>query len=37
VQLQWRHRWLDDAIRRSPIVATGSLDSGHVALTYEFK
>lgn len=37
VQLQWRHRWLDDAIRRSPIVTTGSLDSGHVALTYEFR
>lgn len=37
VQLQWRHRWLDGAIRDSPIVGTGSLDSGHVALTYEFK
>jgi outer membrane protein len=37
VQLQWRHRWLDSAIRNSPIVGTGSLDSGHVALTYEFK
>lgn len=37
VQLQWRHRWLDDSIRNSPIVANGSLDSGHVALTYAFK
>jgi outer membrane protein len=37
VQLQWRHRWLDSAIRNSPIVGTDSLDSGHVALTYEFK
>ncbi len=37
VQLQWRHRWLDGAIRDSPIVGTGSLDSGHVALTYEFR
>jgi outer membrane protein len=37
VQLQWRHRWLDSAIRNSPIVGTGSLDSGHIALTYEFK
>jgi hypothetical protein len=37
VQLQWRRRWLDDSIRDSPIVDSGSLDSGHVALTYEFK
>ena len=37
VQLQWRHRWLDDAIRSSPIVGARGLDSGHLALTYEFK
>jgi outer membrane protein len=37
LQLQWRHRWLDNAITRSPIVNAGSQDSGHVALTYEFK
>ena len=37
VQLQWRHRWLDGAIRRSPVVGTDSIDSGHVAVTYAFK
>jgi MipA family protein len=36
-QLQWRHRWLDDAIRSSPIVGARGLHSGHVALTYTFK
>jgi outer membrane protein len=37
LQFQWRHRWLDSAITRSPIVNASSQDSGHVALTYEFK
>lgn len=37
LQLQWRHRWLGDAIGRSPIVGTRSLDSGHAALTYTFR
>jgi outer membrane protein len=37
LQFQWRHRWLDSAISSSPIVNTRSLDSGHVAVTYEFK
>lgn len=37
LQFQWRHRWLDSAISSSPIVGTRSLDSGHVAVTYEFK
>jgi outer membrane protein len=37
LQFQWRHRWFDDAITGSPIVNERGLDSGHVALTYEFK
>lgn len=37
LQLQWRHRWLDGAIGDSPIVGTRSLDSGHVAVSYELK
>jgi len=37
LQFQWRHRWLDSAISSSPIVNTRSVDSGHVAVTYEFK
>lgn len=37
VQLQWRHRWLDSAIADSPIVGARSYDSGHVAITYEFR
>lgn len=37
LQLQWRHRWLDDAISDSPIVSARSQDSGHVAVTYEFR
>lgn len=37
LQFQWRHRWLGDAIGDSPIVRSRSQDSGHFALTYEFK
>jgi len=37
LQLQWRHRWLDGAIGRSPIVDRRSQHSGHLALTYEFR
>jgi outer membrane protein len=37
LQFQWRHRWLDGAISRSPIVNARSQDSGHLALTYEFR
>lgn len=37
LQAQWRHRWLDDAIGDSPIVSARSQDSGHVAVTYEFR
>ena len=37
LQFQWRHRWFDNAITASPIVNARGLDSGHVALTYEFK
>ena len=37
LQFQWRHRWFDSAITASPIVNARGLDSGHLALTYEFK
>lgn len=37
LQLTWRHRWLDSAITRSPIVGTASQESGHIGLTYTLK
>jgi outer membrane protein len=32
-----RHRWLDDAITRSPIVKAGGENAGFVALSYRFQ
>ena len=37
LQFQWRHRWFDKAITASPIVNERGLDSGHLAVTYEFR
>ena len=36
LNLQWRRRWLDSAIRKSPLVDAGRQDTGFVALTYSF-
>ena len=37
LQLQWRHKWLDSAIKASPLVGVASQNSGFAALTYTFK
>jgi outer membrane protein len=37
LQLQWRHKWLDSAIKASPLVGVGSQNTGFAALTYTFK
>ena len=37
LQLQWRHKWLDSAIKASPLVGVASQHSGFAALTYTFK
>lgn len=37
LQFTWRHRWLDSAITRSPIVGSTTQDSGHIGVTYTFK
>jgi outer membrane protein len=37
LQAQWRHRRLGDAIGDSPLVARRTMDSGHLAVTYEFR
>jgi outer membrane protein len=37
LQLQWRHKWLDSAIKASPLVGVNSQNAGFAALTYTFK
>lgn len=37
LQLQWRHKWLDSAIKHSPLVGVSSQNTGFAALTYTFK
>lgn len=37
LNLQWRRKWLDSAITRSPLVNTTVQDSGFVAVTYAIK
>lgn len=37
LQLQWRHKWLDNAIKASPLVGIASQNTGFAALTYTFK
>ena len=37
LQLQWRHKWLDNAIKASPLVGMASQNTGFAALTYTFK
>jgi outer membrane protein len=32
-----RHKWLGDAIRQSPLVSRGYLDTGYISLSYRFK
>jgi len=37
LQLQWRHKWLDSAIKVSPLVGVASQNTGFAALTYSFQ
>jgi hypothetical protein len=37
LQLQWRHKWLDSAIKASPLVGVASQNTGFAALTYSFQ
>ncbi|MFA5825225.1 MAG: MipA/OmpV family protein [Gallionellaceae bacterium] len=37
LNLNVRHRWLGDAIRRSPLVDQRYLDTGYIALSYRFR
>jgi outer membrane protein len=37
LSLQWRRRWLDDAVRSSPLVNRSTQDTAYLALTYRFK
>jgi len=35
--MQWRHKWLDDAIRNSPLVNVKAQDHAYIAVSYQFK
>ncbi|MBP8019098.1 MAG: MipA/OmpV family protein, partial [Hylemonella sp.] len=37
MNIQYRHRWLDSAIRNSPLVDKTNQNSAYVALAYTFK
>ncbi len=37
LSMQWRHKWLDDAIKNSPLVNVKTQDTAYVAVSYEFK
>lgn len=37
LQLQWRHKWLDSAVKNSPLAVAASQNTGFAGLSYEFK
>lgn len=37
LQLQWRHKWLDSAVKNSPLVGVASQNTGFAGVSYEFK
>jgi outer membrane protein len=37
LQLQWRHKWLDGAIKNSPLVGALTQNTGFAGVSYEFK
>jgi len=37
LSMQWRHKWLDDAIRNSPLVNVKTQDHAYIAVSYQFK
>jgi len=37
LQLQWRHKWLDNAVKNSPLVGASSQNTGFAGVSYEFK
>jgi outer membrane protein len=37
LQLQWRHKWLDSAIKNSPLVGALTQNTGFAGVSYEFK
>ena len=37
LSLQWRYKWLDDAIRNSPLVNVKAQNHAYIAVSYEFK
>ena len=37
LSLQYRHKWLDSAVKNSPLVSRNSQDTAFVALSYQFK
>jgi len=37
LQLQWRHKWLDSAVKNSPLVGAVSQNTGFAGVTYTFK
>ena len=37
LQLQWRHKWLDGALKNSPLVDAAVQDTGFAGVTYAFK
>jgi len=37
LQLQWRHKWMDNAIKASPLVGSVNQNTGFAALTYALK
>jgi len=37
LQLQWRHKWLDSAVKNSPLAGAAIQNTGFAGLSYEFK
>jgi len=37
LSMQWRYKWLDDAIRNSPLVNVKTQNHAYIAVSYEFK
>lgn len=37
LQLQWRHKWLDNTVKNSPLVGALTQNTGFAGVSYEFK